>query len=41
MFPVVAVILSVVFEGMRLTGTIVTGAALVLLGNLLILKKDA
>ena len=41
MFPVVAVILSVAFEGMQLTGTIVTGTALVLLGNLLILKKDA
>jgi drug/metabolite transporter (DMT)-like permease len=41
MFPVVAVILSVTFEGMQLTGTIVTGTALVLLGNLLILKKDA
>lgn len=41
MFPVVAVILSVAFEGMQLTGTIITGTALVLLGNLLILKKDA
>ena len=41
MFPVVAVILSVAFEGMQLTGTIVTGTALVLLGNFLILKKDA
>ena len=41
MFPVVAVILSVAFEGMQLTATIVTGTALVLLGNLLILKKDA
>ena len=40
-FPVVAVILSVAFEGMQLTGTIVTGTALVLLGYLLILKKDA
>lgn len=41
MFPVVAVILSVAFEGMQLTGTIIAGTALVLLGNLLILKKDA
>ena len=41
MFPVVAVILSVAFEGMQLSGIIVTGTALVLLGNLLILKKDA
>jgi drug/metabolite transporter (DMT)-like permease len=41
MFPVVAVILSVAFEGMQLNATIVTGTALVLLGNLLILKKDA
>jgi drug/metabolite transporter (DMT)-like permease len=41
MFPVVAVVLSMVFEGLQLSGTIVTGTALVLLGNLLVLKKDA
>jgi drug/metabolite transporter (DMT)-like permease len=40
MFPVVAVILSMAFEGLRLSGTIVTGTTLVLLGNLLVLKKD-
>jgi drug/metabolite transporter (DMT)-like permease len=40
MFPVVAVILSMAFEGLQLSGTIVTGTALVLLGNLLVLKKD-
>jgi drug/metabolite transporter (DMT)-like permease len=34
MFPVVAVILSMAFEGLQLSGTIVTGTALVLLGNL-------
>ena len=40
MFPVVAVVLSMAFEGMRLSQTIVIGTALVLLGNLLVLKKD-
>lgn len=40
MFPVVAVILSMAFEGLQLSGIIVTGTALVLLGNLLVLKKD-
>ena len=36
MFPVVAVILSVAFEGIQLTGSSVSGTALVLLGDLLI-----
>jgi drug/metabolite transporter (DMT)-like permease len=40
MFPVVALILSMLFEGLRLDVTIVLGAALVLLGNLLVLKED-
>ena len=41
MFPVVAVILSMAFEGLQLSQTIVIGTVLVLLGNLLVLKKDA
>ncbi|MCP5093361.1 MAG: EamA family transporter [Gammaproteobacteria bacterium] len=40
MFPVVALILSVLFEGLDLDLTIVLGTALVLLGNLLVLKKE-
>jgi drug/metabolite transporter (DMT)-like permease len=39
MFPVVALILSVLFEGLGLDMSIVLGTALVLLGNLLVLKK--
>ena len=39
MFPVVALILSVLFEGLGLDMWIVLGTALVLLGNLLVLKK--
>ncbi|NND55076.1 MAG: EamA family transporter [Gammaproteobacteria bacterium] len=39
MFPVVALILSVLFEGLRLDLAIVLGAALVLLGNVLVLKE--
>jgi len=39
MFPVVALILSLMFEGLRLDITIVLGTALVLLGNLLVLKE--
>ena len=39
MFPVVALILSVLFEGLRLDVAIVLGAALVLLGNVLVLKE--
>lgn len=41
MFPVVAVILSIMFEGLQLDLTIIIGTTLVLLGNLLVLKKDA
>ena len=40
MFPVVALILSVLFEGLRLDVAIVLGAALVLLGNVLVLKEE-
>jgi len=39
MFPVVALILSMMFEGLGLDRWIVTGTALVLLGNLLVLKN--
>ncbi len=40
MFPVVAILLSMTFEGLRLDATIVGGTALVLLGNILVLKRD-
>ncbi len=39
MFPVVALVLSILFEGLGLDITIVLGTALVLLGNLLVLKE--
>ena len=39
MFPVVALILSVFFEGLALTASIVLGTTLVLAGNLLVLKQ--
>ena len=39
MFPVVALVLSILFEGLGLDMSIVLGTALVLLGNLLVLKK--
>jgi len=39
MFPVVALILSIIFEGLSLSTTIVFGTSLVLLGNLLVLKE--
>jgi drug/metabolite transporter (DMT)-like permease len=39
MFPVVALILSMLFEGLGLDTAIVLGTALVLLGNLLVLKE--
>ena len=41
MFPVVALVLSMAFEGLRLDLAIATGTSLVLLGNLLVLKKRA
>ena len=41
MFPVVALALSLAFEGLKLDAAIVTGTSLVLLGNLLVLKKGA
>lgn len=39
MFPVVALLLSILFEGLRLDLSIVLGTALVLLGNVLVLKE--
>jgi drug/metabolite transporter (DMT)-like permease len=39
MFPVVALILSILFEGLALSGAIVLGTALVLTGNLLVLRE--
>jgi drug/metabolite transporter (DMT)-like permease len=41
MFPVIAIILSMAFEGLQLTTAIVVGTSLVLLGNLLVLNRDA
>jgi len=37
MFPVIAVVLSTIFEGLKMDASIVTGTALVLLGNLFVL----
>lgn len=37
MFPVVAVVLSLLFEGLRLNSAIVTGVVLVMMGNVVIL----
>ena len=39
MFPVVALVLSILFEGLALSVSIMLGTALVLLGNLLVLKE--
>lgn len=41
MFPVVALALSIAFEGLQVDLAIVTGTSLVLLGNLLVLKKGS
>ncbi len=38
MFPVVALVLSYLFEGLEITGNIVVGVAFVLLGNLFVLQ---
>ena len=40
MWPVVALALSMVFEGLHLDAWIITGTSFVLLGNLLVLKRD-
>ena len=39
MFPVVALVLSYLFEGLQITGNIVVGVAFVLLGNLFVLQR--
>ena len=41
MFPVVALLFSVAFEGLALTANIVVGVMLVLAGNLVILRKSS
>ena len=41
MWPVVALALSMAFEGLRLDGPIIIGTSFVLLGNLLVLKRGA
>lgn len=38
MFPVVALILSMLFEGLKLDGTIILGTVLVLVGNMFVLR---
>ena len=38
MFPVVALILSILFEGLKLDLTIIVGTALVLVGNVFVLE---
>jgi len=40
LFPVVALILSMLFEGLRVDATVVIGTLLVLAGNVFVLKKD-
>jgi drug/metabolite transporter (DMT)-like permease len=40
LFPVVALVLSAAFEGLQIDWTIVTGTALVLAGNLFVLRPD-
>jgi drug/metabolite transporter (DMT)-like permease len=40
MFPVIALILSVLFEGLQITPNIVLGAVLVSVGNVIILRRE-
>src|SRR5690606_15274528 len=40
MFPVIALILSVLFEGFQITGNIIFGALLVTAGNVIILRRE-
>jgi len=40
LFPVVALLLSVLFEGLHVSATLVIGTLLVLAGNVFVLKKD-
>ena len=41
MFPVVALILSILFEGLQVTPSLVAGTALVLVGNVFVLRAPA
>jgi drug/metabolite transporter (DMT)-like permease len=40
MFPVVALMLSVFFEGLQITTNIVAGVVLVTVGNIIILRRE-
>jgi drug/metabolite transporter (DMT)-like permease len=40
MFPVIALILSVLFEGLQITANIISGAILVTAGNVIILRRE-
>jgi drug/metabolite transporter (DMT)-like permease len=40
LFPVVALLLSVMFEGLQVDATLIIGTLLVLAGNVFVLKKD-
>lgn len=40
MFPVIALVLSVLFEGLQITANIISGAILVTAGNVIILRRD-
>lgn len=40
MFPVIALVLSVLFEGLQITGNIIAGAALVTAGNIIVLRRE-
>lgn len=41
MFPVLALLLSVLFEGLRIDWTLILGTILVLIGNIFVLKRNA
>jgi drug/metabolite transporter (DMT)-like permease len=41
LFPVLALILSVLFEGLRIDGSLLAGTALVIAGNVFVLKRDS
>lgn len=40
LFPVLALILSILFEGLRIDATLIAGTALVLAGNVFVLRRD-
>ena len=40
LFPVLALVLSILFEGLRIDATLILGTALVLAGNVFVLKKN-